>query len=109
MDKVQNVSRYWVYKDSGIIYRQWTDEEYKTIDPHKHIFEKLWCYYCPICNFIPVPCFDKKEATHHSNTHRHYTGHKCVIEYRDFELVCFESRDEFLENLGVWVHKQELY
>ena len=109
MNEVRNINRYWVDKESNIIVRKWNDEEYKTIEPHKHIFEKAWVYYCPICNFVPTLCYDKNEAKHRSNTHKRYTGHECLIEYRDCEFICLEFKDEFLEDIGVWVNKQELY
>ena len=111
MNKVQNVYRYWVDRDSNVVVRKWEDEEYKTINPHTHIFEKYWSYYCPICNFIPQLCHTKQEAEHGANNHQRYGGdlHKCVVEYRDHELVCWENREEFLEDIGVWVCKQELY
>ena len=109
MNTVQNINRIWIEKDSGVVVRNWTDEEYKTLDPRNHIFEKYWCYYCPICGFLPTLCGSKAEAKHAYHVHKSYTGHRCEIKYRDFELVCLEEKDEFLEDLGVWVHKQELY
>ena len=111
MDEVKDLSRYWVDKDSGVVVRKWTDEEYKTNNPHKHIFEQYWSYYCPICSFIPTPHYDKAEAEHGAKTHERYAGskHKCVVEYRNHELICWEHRCEFVEDLGVWVYKQEYY
>lgn len=111
MNKVQNVYRYWVDKDSNIIVRKWDEKEYKTIKPNTHIFEKYWSHRCPICSFIPTPCCNKAEAEHDAKTHERYAGskHRCIVEYRDHELVCMEFRDEFFEDLGVWVNKQELY
>lgn len=109
MNKEQNINRYWVDKKSSIIIRKWTDEEYETIEPHKHIFKKAWTYYCPICRFIPPCYFDKKECEHDANNHKHYTGHECSITYEDREMICLEFRDEFSEDLGVWVNKQEVY
>lgn len=109
MNKTKDLIRYWVDKDSGIVVRKWTDEEYKTNNPHKHIFEKFWSYYCPICKFVPSPCYDKSEVERGSKTHERYTHHKCVVEHRDHELICWENRFEFVEDLGAWVHKQEAY
>jgi hypothetical protein len=113
MNKVQNVSRLWLDKDSNTIVREWTDEEYQTLDPHTHIFEKYWTYYCPYCGFLPIPHGNKAEAEHGAKVHELHAPisrhHKCVVEYRKFELCCFETREEFLEDLGVWVHTQELY
>lgn len=109
MNKVRNLHRYWIDKDSKIVVRKWVNEEYKTIDPHTHIFEKYWSYYCPICNFIPTPCLDKEEVECSANYHRQYSrsDHKCVVEYREHELICLEVKDEFLEDLNVWVMKTE--
>lgn len=111
MDKVRNLYRYWIDKDSQIVVRKWTDKEYKNINPHTHIFEKYWSYSCPICSFIPTPHDSKESAEHGANTHWLYTGnkHKCVVEYRLHELVCLECKEEFLESLNVWVAKQEIY
>ena len=111
MNQVKNINRYWVDKESSIVYRQWTSEEYVKFSPRQHIFEKRWSYYCPICNFIPRVCFDEAEAKHGANNHKNYCGsnHKCVVKYRDHELVCLEFREEYLEDPGVWIAKQELY
>ena len=111
MDKVKNINRYWLDNDSRIVARQWTDEEYETIDPRTHISEKYWSYRCPRCEFLPMLCYDEVEAKHQSNNHENYCGrrHKCIVEYRDFELSCWEFREELLEDLGVWVAKQEMY
>lgn len=111
MNEVKNLSRYWVDKDSLIVVRKWADEEYEIINPHKHIFEKYWSYRCPICSFIPTPHYDKAEAEHGAKVHERYAGgkHKCVVEYRDHELICLEHKVEFVEDLGVWVCKQEYY
>lgn len=110
-DKVRNINRYWLDNDSDIVVRQWTDEEYKTINPHTYIFEKHWSYYCPRCGFIPAICHDKDEAIHRSNDHRYRCGnkHKCVVEYRDHKLVCLEFNEEYMEQFDVWVAKQIKY
>ena len=109
MSEVKNIDRYWVDKESRIIVRKWTDEEYNSIKPYEHIFEEQWVYYCPICNFIPVICRDKNSAIHSANSHKSYTGHECLVECKNCEFVCLEFKDEFLEDLGVWVNKQEVY
>lgn len=79
MNEVKNSIRYWLDKDSQTIVRQWTDEEYKLVDPHTHIFEKYWDYY-RIFGFIRIP----------------------VTRYR--ELVCFEFSEMVNEELGQWIH-----
>jgi hypothetical protein len=111
MDKIRNLNRFWVDKDTNIVVRQWTDEEYKIINPHTHIFEKYWSYYCPICGFIPMPCCDKSKVERDANHHRLCFGnkHKCIVEYRDHELACLEYKDEFMDEFGVWVFKQTTY
>lgn len=113
MNKVKNLSRYWIDKDSGVLIRPWTDEEYQSIDPRTHIFEKYWSYYCPVCGFLPTPVKTKQEAKEqqvaHANRFSSRRRHKGVVEYRNHELVCVEYKDEFVESLGVWVHKQEMY
>lgn len=109
MIEVKNISRYWVDKGSGIIVRKWTDEEYKSINPHAHIFEKYWYYYCPKCNFVPIPHFNKDDAKHGCSNHKHYTGHRCLVNYKDFELGCLEFKEEYSEEFGVWVAKQTMY
>jgi hypothetical protein len=111
INKIKNVNRYWADKDSRIIMRKWTDEEYKILDPHTHIFEKYWSYSCPICNFIPMPSYNKDEVQRAAEMHMSRCGnsHKCVVKYRNHELICLEFRDEFLEDLNVWVNKQECY
>ena len=109
MNKVKNIVRYWIDKDSCIVVRKWTDEENKTTNPHNHTFEKYWSYRCPICHFIPTPHAQKAEAEHGAKVHERYTGHKCVVEYRNHELKCMECRDEYIEDLNVWVAKQEIY
>lgn len=111
MDKVKNINRYWLDNDSRIVARQWTEEEYKTIDPHTHIFEKYWSCRCPRCEFLPVLCHDEAEARHHGSNHEHYCGslHKCIVEYRDFELNCWEFKEEYNEEFDIWVAKQEVY
>lgn len=109
MNKVKNISRYWVDNGTGLICRKWNDEENKYHDKYKHIFEKHWCYYCPICGFEPVICADKDEAEHSRHIHKNRTGHTCSVEYKDFELACLEFREEFVEEFGMWVYKQELY
>ena len=113
MNEVRNLSRYWIDKDSGILVRPWTDEEYKSTDPHRHIFEKYWSYYCPICGFLPIPVMTKEEAkrqqAEHVNRFCSKRRHKGVVEYRNHELICMEHKDEFIESFGVWVHRQEMY
>ena len=116
MNEVRDVSRYWIDKDSGIVMRTWTDEEYKSISPHTHIFEKYWSFCCPSCGFIPIPVLDKEEAERTQSRHinlfcckENKKKHKGFVEYRDHELVCWEHKYEFMEELGVWVYKQEYY
>jgi hypothetical protein len=116
MSKVKDVSRYWVDKDTGGIMRTWTNEEYDLIDPHMHIFEKYWSFRCPICDFIPIPVVTKEEAikaqTRHINRFccvENRKIHKGFVEYRDHELICLECKFEFMEDLGMWVAKQEYY
>ena len=109
MSEVRNLSRYWVDKGSCIVVRQWTDEECASIDPNEHIFEKYWYYYCPKCNFMPIPHYNKEEAKHGSNNHKHYTGHRCLTRQKDFELVCLEFKEEYSKEFDVWVAKQEMY
>ena len=111
MNQVKNLNRYWVDKESNIIARKWTPEEYMRLSPRQHIFEKYWSYYCPRCRFLPVLCHDEAEARHHSNKHEYYCGsrHKCIVEYRDFELNCWEFREEYNEEFDIWVAKQEVY
>lgn len=84
MNEVKKLIRYWLDKDSKTVVRQWTDEEYKLVDPHTHIFEKYWSYY-RICGFIPIP----------------------VLRYR--ELVCFEFRKMFNKELGLWIHSYKKF
>lgn len=84
MNKVRNIKRYWIDKESQTIVRPWTDKEYKLIDPHTHIFEKYWDYY-RIFGFIRIP----------------------VLRCR--ELVCFEFREELNEELGIWIHGYEKF
>ena len=64
MNKVKNVSRYWIDKDSKVVVRKWTDEEYKTNNPRVHIFEKYWSFRCSHCSFIPIPVISKEEVEH---------------------------------------------
>lgn len=112
----RNVSRYWVDNDSGIVMRKWTDEEYKSISPYKHIFEKYWSFRCPICGFIPIPVLEKEEAERTQIRHinnfvcsKNRKGHKGFVEYRDHELICFEYKEEFLEDPGIWCYKETYY
>lgn len=116
MNEVKDVSRYWVDKDSMIIMRKWTDEEYRFVNPSTHIFEKYWSYHCPICSFIPIPVLDKEEAEKAQISHINYfccneniKRHKGFVEYRDHELICLEQKNEFMEDLGVCACKQEYY
>ena len=116
MNKVENLNRWWVDKDSGILVRPWTDEEYKIVNPHTHIFEKYWSYYCPVCGFIPVPTPEKAEAKRQQREHMNRFDfrvnrmrHKGFVKCRDHELVCLEHRDEFIEHYSAWVHVQEMY
>lgn len=111
MNQIENITRYWIDKDSGLYVRKWNEKEEQTIDPHTHIFEKYWSYRCPICSFIPTPCGDKEIVKDEAKQHELRAGnkHKCIVEYRDHELVCLEFRDEFLEDLGVWIKKQEIF
>ena len=108
----RNVSRYWVDNDSGIIMREWTDEEYQSISPYTHIFEKYWSFRCPNCGFIPIPVSTKEEAEIAQCKHMNYfcwslnkKKHKGIIEYRDHELICYETKEEFIDEYGVWVCK----
>lgn len=107
---IRNLSRYWVDKHTGIIMRQWTSEEYEAVSPRTHIFEMYWSYQCPICSFLPVPHCNEVEAMHGANTHERYAGsrHRCVVEHREHELVCLECKEEYVDELGVWVNKQEI-
>jgi hypothetical protein len=116
MNEVKNLIRYWADKDSGFIMREWTDEEYKSVDPCVHIFEKYWSYRCPVCGFIPLPTLDKEETRRSQIRHvncfscdKNRKAHKGFVEYRDHELACFETKDELDETLGVWICKQICY
>lgn len=116
MNEVKKLSRYWIDKDSGIIMRKWIDEEYESINPHTHIFEKYWSYCCPNCSFIPIPHLEKEMAEREQIRHvNHFCcginrkRHKGFVEYRDHELICFEGKEEFLEDLGVWIYKETYY
>jgi hypothetical protein len=104
-------SRLWLDKDTHMVVRAWTDEEQQTIDPHTHIFEKYWSYYCSICSFIPMPCCNEGEVRRSAIAHKRRFGdrHKCIVEYRDHELVCLETREELSEDCGVWIIKHEIY
>ena len=116
MNEVRNIYRYWVDKDTGGVMRLWTDEENKSMNPRTHIFEKYWSFRCPTCGFIPIPRLTKEEAERIQIRHinqfsmpQNRKRHKGFVEYRDHELVCLECKEEFLEEVGVWVAKQELY
>lgn len=116
MNEVKILSRYWIDKDSSAVVRRWTDEEHNSINPHTHIFEKYWSFRCPNCNFIPIPVFDKQEAEREQIRHinrfccdENRKRHRGFVEYRDHELICLEGKEEFLEDLGVWVYKEEYY
>lgn len=110
MNQVKNLSRYWVDKDSNIIVRKWTPEEYMRLSPRQHIFEKYWSSRCPLCCFIPTPWSTKEEAEHEANTHRRIgRRHKSIVEYRDHELVCWELKYEYSKDFDIWVPKQKLY
>lgn len=101
--------RYWINKSSQVIVRSWTDEEYKTIDPYTHMFEKYWCYCCPTCKSTSELYCKEEEAAHHKNLHAHYTGHEGLVEYKDFELVCLELREEYIEDFGAWATIYKIY
>ena len=112
----KNLSRYWVDNDSGIIMRKWTDEEYQSTNPYIHIFEKYWSFRCPNCEFVPIPVLEKEEAERTQIRHinrfvckENRKRHKGFVEYRDHELVCLECKEEFIEDLGVWVCKEIYY
>lgn len=112
----RNVDRYWVDNDTGIIMRKWTDEEYQSINPYTHIFEKYWSFRCPNCELIPWPLLTKEEAERRQIRHINSFGceanrkrHKGFVEYREHELVCWEVKEEFLEDVGAWVCRQISY
>lgn len=116
MDEVKDLSRFWVDKDTGIVIRKWTDEEYESINPHTHIFEKYWSFRCPNCSFIPIPVLDKREAERRRVAHLNNfwcsedrKRHKGFVEYRDHKLICLEGKYEFIKDLNMWVYKQEYY
>lgn len=109
----RNLRRYWVDNDSGIIVRKWTDEEYKTINPYIHIFEKYWSFCCPNCNFIPISVLEKEEAKITQSRHiNHFVckenikRHKGFVEYRDHELVCLNAKRNFLKTLACGFSKK---
>lgn len=85
MNKVRKLYRYWVDKDSKTIVRQWTVDEYENTDPYTHIFEEYWSYRCKILRIVPIPRIIRRE------------------------LVCLESKEEFIEETGVWSHKYVYY
>jgi hypothetical protein len=110
MSKIRNLSRYWIDIGSQTFIRQWTDEEYASVDPHTHIFEKYWYYYCPRCRrIVPLPCCSKEEAKHGGNNHKHYTGHICLTRRKNFELVCLEFKEEYSKEFDVWIPTQIIY
>ena len=112
----RNLNRYWVDNDSAIIMRKWMDEEYQSTNPYTHIFEKYWSFRCPNCSFIPIPVLSKEEAERTQVRHinkficrENRKRHKGIVEYRYHELICWECKEEFLEDLGVWVYKETYY
>lgn len=107
----RNIKRFWVDEASGILVREWNDEEYKNINPHTRIFEKYWSYYCPICGFIPLPNDNREHVEREAKTHQLIAGseHTCIVEFRKHELGCMENREEFLEDSELWVSIQEKY
>ena len=111
MNETRNIQRYWIDNDSQVIVRPWTDEEYQNINAHTHIFEKYWSRYCLCCPVIPTPYISKAEAEHDARMHELYGRgrHKCVVQYRDHELICLEHRDEFIGDLGKWVYMEKYY
>ena len=111
MDKIKKLIRYWVDKDSKTIIRKWTDEEYKNHDPHEHIFEKYWCYHCPTCGFISMPYCRRSIAGLSAGTHEMHTDkeHKCIVKQKNYELICFEYKYGFMEDLNAWTSKKEYY
>lgn len=113
---IKDLSRYWIDKDSGVVVRRWTDEEHNSINPHTHILEKYWSFRCPDCTWIPTPTLEKREAEREQIRHinrfccdENRERHRGFVEYRDHELVCWEGKEEFFEDLGAWVYKEEYY
>lgn len=111
MDKrnKRNINRYWIEKNSQVVVRNWTEEEYKSADPKNHILEKHWSFSCPHCSFLPHLCANKDEAEHSNNVHRRYTRHEGMVEYKDFELCCVECREEYSKEFNAWFYKQDIY
>ena len=99
-----NNRRYWIDKDSDLWMREWSKDEYATLDLSEHIFEKYWSFRCPICQFTPVPT-SQSRAERRAKIHEQKTGHKCIVEYRDHELVCLDVIGAFSERLGAQVMK----
>ena len=108
----RNVIRWWIYKLNGDTCRTWTDAEYNTIEPHKHIFEKRWLVFYPNwTGRLPLICRTQKEAKQtakrYEDCNLNLPHHKTYIEYVDCELLCVEFKEVLCE--GAWVTKRIQY
>ena len=110
-DLIRDVRRYWVIKENNEIYRKWIPDEYRDHDPHTPIYEKFWSYCCPRCGFIPRICRDKQDSKQSVARHKRYWGdyHKCIIEYKDWELVCYEEHDRYIADRNLWIREYQFY
>lgn len=114
MNKERKIRRWWQYKINGDTFRAWSIEEYKTQDPHLHMFEKRWFVFYPEwTGRLPLPCNSKKEAKRiardYENSNCNLPHHKAQIIYADCEFVCGEFKEVFCENMNVWIPKKEIY
>lgn len=114
MREERNICRYWQYKINRTIFRQWTDEEYNTINPHTHRFEKRWFVYYPNwTGRLPLPYNTKEEAENkahlYEEQHNHLSHHKAHIVYEDCEFVCEEYKEVFVPEMNIWIPKKIVY
>jgi ribosomal protein S27E len=86
--------RYWVMP-TNYVYREWTDEEYKTCDPKNGITETMAYVKCNKCGQIIGVYWDTTTMyCHHCHTHifRPYQ-----IVYLDTKLKCLEYSEKEID------------
>lgn len=108
---VRNIRRFWYSKEYDTVFFPWNDDDYDKYDCKSRIFETRWCYYCPICQFVPVLFEDRDSALqyakeHSGAFHKNTTG---SVVKRDIELSCFETKEVFKEDFNMWISMIQFY
>ena len=99
-DNLQNIKRYWVSTHSGIVIREWNNEEYQKLDPTTRIYECVIQQQCEHCGELLYMCFiDKGHLFCQVCYENKYKKIKYANHYKALiELVCLEVGEKQIDD-----------